>query len=47
MDANLTEWQIPVLNFTATLASNFSQVVVNCYEFTNETYMFLIVRFAR
>ena len=47
MDANFTQWQVPWLNFTATAASNFSQAIVNCYEFTNETYMFLIVRFAR
>jgi len=35
-----------LLNLTATAASNFSQAVVNCYEFANETYMFMIVRFA-
>jgi|LauGreDrversion4_2_1035121.scaffolds.fasta_scaffold589940_1 hypothetical protein len=45
-DAEWKNWQLPILNFTATAASNFSQAVVNCYEFANETYMFFVVRFA-
>jgi hypothetical protein len=45
-DAKISEWQLPVMNFTKTVASNFSSAIVNCYEFTNKTYYFLIVRFA-
>jgi hypothetical protein len=46
-DFTSKEWYLPVMNFTRTLASNFSDGVVNCYEFSNSTYYFFIVRFAQ
>ena len=46
-DFNKSHWILPVLNFTKTVASNFSAGVVNCYEFSNSTYYFFIVRFAQ
>ena len=41
------KWFLPVMNFTKALATNFSDGVVNCYEFSNNTYYFFIVRFAQ
>lgn len=34
-DSTAKGWHLPVMNFTKTLASNFSSAVVDCYEFTN------------
>jgi hypothetical protein len=46
-DFQPNRWYMPVMNFTKALASNFSDGVVNCYEFANNTYFFFIVRFAQ
>ena len=46
-DFTPNKWFMPVMNFTKALASNFSDGVVNCYEFSNNTYYFFIVRFAQ
>ena len=45
-DFKPNKWYMPVMNFTKALASNFSDGLVNCYEFSNNSYFFFIVRFA-
>lgn len=36
----------PVFNFTGLLAANFSLGLVNCYQFTNQTYVYAVQRYA-
>lgn len=45
-DFKWANWQEPIFNFTGLLAANFSEALVQCYYFSNETYYYAVIRYA-